>query len=294
MIKIRTMYQGSEDATGAVLAERDDPRVIPAMDWMRKMRFDELPQIWNVIRGDMSLVGPRPERQELADGFEMVIPGYGRRHDIRPVPGELVADLGHADPLSHRLRGAGSPPLADLMDLGLAGKTVLITGSYRGTGAGIAQVMAAEGADVLIHGFEPGQPDQVVSDLQGQGYSATGVVADIRTDELPAEFTQAAAAADVLVNNYGTPGGSSWESLASLERRVECQRDDRGPDTSSEQFVRNRDDMLEQLDEIDKLQLEAAGGGGPKAMERMRSSWKVAGSRTHLGGTRSRFAVLRN
>ncbi|MFT5266918.1 MAG: lipopolysaccharide/colanic/teichoic acid biosynthesis glycosyltransferase [Acidimicrobiales bacterium] len=84
MVKIRTMYEGAEDATGAVLATCDDARVIPAMAWMRKLRFDELPQIWNVIRGDMALVGPRPERQELAERFEMVMPGYGRRHDIRP------------------------------------------------------------------------------------------------------------------------------------------------------------------------------------------------------------------
>ena len=82
MVKTRTMYEGAEDATGAVLATRDDARVIPAMAWMRKMRFDELPQTWNEIRGDMALVGPRPERQELAERFEMVMPGYGRRHDI--------------------------------------------------------------------------------------------------------------------------------------------------------------------------------------------------------------------
>lgn len=84
MLKLRTMYPDAEKHSGAVLAERDDVRVIPAMAWLRSTRLDELPQLWNVLRGDMSLVGPRPERPELAHQFEDLLPGYGRRHDIRP------------------------------------------------------------------------------------------------------------------------------------------------------------------------------------------------------------------
>jgi exopolysaccharide biosynthesis polyprenyl glycosylphosphotransferase len=109
LFKIRTMYQGAEDGSGAVLAERDDPRVIPAMRWLRSTRLDELPQVWNIARGDMSLVGPRPERPELVERFEAVIPGYGRRHDIRPGLTGLAQVRGdyHTDPeykLGHDLQ----------------------------------------------------------------------------------------------------------------------------------------------------------------------------------------------
>lgn len=84
LYKFRTMVVDAEAASGPVLADRDDPRVVPALRWMRAVRADELLQIWNVLRGDMSLVGPRPERPELAAEIARRVPGYARRHEVQP------------------------------------------------------------------------------------------------------------------------------------------------------------------------------------------------------------------
>lgn len=101
------------------------------------------------------------------------------------------------------------------MDLGLRNRTALVTGGYRGTGAGIAQVLAAEGAHVVVHGFEPGQGASVVELIVDAGGSAAVAVADILTDEGVADLDSVAADIDILINNYGTPRGSSWDSMDS-------------------------------------------------------------------------------
>ena len=101
MVKFRTMVVDAEaDGRGARLAEEDDPRVIPACRWIRATRMDELPQLWNVLRGEMSLVGPRPERPELTEEFERRIPGYARRHEVPPGLTGLAQIHGryHTDP----------------------------------------------------------------------------------------------------------------------------------------------------------------------------------------------------
>lgn len=84
LYKFRTMVPDAEAQTGPVLSGRDDPRVTPVGRVLRRWRIDELPQLWNVLRGDMSLVGPRPERPEFVREFEGLHPLYGLRHRVRP------------------------------------------------------------------------------------------------------------------------------------------------------------------------------------------------------------------
>jgi exopolysaccharide biosynthesis polyprenyl glycosylphosphotransferase len=84
MIKFRTMRVGAEEDGRARLAEVDDERILPACRWIRARRLDELPQLINVLRGDMSLVGPRPERPELTVRFEAELPAYAKRHEVPP------------------------------------------------------------------------------------------------------------------------------------------------------------------------------------------------------------------
>ena len=82
--KFRSMRQDAEKETGAVWATAGDTRVTPIGRIMRKTRLDELPQFWNVLRGDMSFVGPRPERPEFVRQLTEQIPFYGQRHIVRP------------------------------------------------------------------------------------------------------------------------------------------------------------------------------------------------------------------
>ncbi|HEY8550220.1 MAG TPA: TIGR03013 family XrtA/PEP-CTERM system glycosyltransferase [Vicinamibacterales bacterium] len=82
--KFRSMHQDAEKATGAVWSTANDPRVTPVGRFLRRTRLDELPQLWNVLRGDMSIVGPRPERPEFVADLTQRIPFYGQRHVVRP------------------------------------------------------------------------------------------------------------------------------------------------------------------------------------------------------------------
>jgi len=84
MYKLRTMYVDAESARGAVWASKDDPRIIKTCRWMRISHVDELPQLLNVIKGDMSLVGPRPERPEILHELQKQYPNVTERLLVRP------------------------------------------------------------------------------------------------------------------------------------------------------------------------------------------------------------------
>ncbi len=84
MIKFRTMRQDAEAATGPVWAQEHDPRVTRVGRFLRATRLDEIPQLLNVLRGEMTLVGPRPERPEFVKQFVAQIDGYADRHWVTP------------------------------------------------------------------------------------------------------------------------------------------------------------------------------------------------------------------
>jgi len=129
LVKYRTMRPDAEAHGGARLSTRGDDRVVRGCAWLRRTRLDELPQFWNVVRGHMSLVGPRPERPELIAEFEAAIPGYGRRHEIAPgLTGLAQVRAGyHTDPaykLGHDLQYLMS--WSPILDLQILVRTVLV------------------------------------------------------------------------------------------------------------------------------------------------------------------------
>lgn len=108
MLKFRTMRVGAERA-GAVLAAEDDPRITRVGRWLRKVRLDELPQLINVLKGDMSVIGPRPEQPQLIENLAAAIPYFEERmRGVKPgITGFAQVSLGYTGrPLP------GSPILA--------------------------------------------------------------------------------------------------------------------------------------------------------------------------------------
>jgi len=84
MLKYRSMRVDAERHTGAVWAVKDDPRRTPIGAFIRKTSLDELPQLFNILKGDMSIVGPRPERPHFVDKFVKEVPRYAERHQVQP------------------------------------------------------------------------------------------------------------------------------------------------------------------------------------------------------------------
>lgn len=84
VIKLRSMRQDAEIGGKAVWAEKDDPRITRVGRFIRKCRIDELPQCWSVLKGEMSFVGPRPERPQFVEDLEQKLPYYAERHMVKP------------------------------------------------------------------------------------------------------------------------------------------------------------------------------------------------------------------
>ena len=144
MIKFRTMVVDAEDVTGAVWAKRKDPRVTRLGRLLRNTRLDELPQLINVLRGEMSLIGPRPERPGFYKKLEMQIPFFAERtYGLRPgITGLAQVNQGYDACIADVRRKVGfdhayALALTDLRnwlrtDLSIAMRTVLVMAFGRG------------------------------------------------------------------------------------------------------------------------------------------------------------------
>lgn len=104
ILKFRTMADGAEAQTGPTLSTTGDKRVTPVGGILRRFRLDELPQLVNILKGEMSVVGPRPERPCFVEQFSEIIPGYRDRHKVKPGLTGLAQVLGtYSTPAERKL-----------------------------------------------------------------------------------------------------------------------------------------------------------------------------------------------
>ncbi len=104
-LKFRSMRADSDRVVGVVPASENDPRITHVGRILRATAMDELPQLWNIFRGDMSFVGPRPEWTKLVEGFRREIPNFDRRHAVRPGLTGIAQVYGHSElPRKQKLR----------------------------------------------------------------------------------------------------------------------------------------------------------------------------------------------
>ena len=144
MVKFRTMRADAESKSGPVWAQKNDPRITKLGNFLRKTRLDELPQLWNVLIGDMSIVGPRPERPGMCNKLESNIPFYTERtYDVVPgITGLAQVNLGYDETIDdvrnkvaydHAYALALSSPLDWLkMDIFIMFKTFMVMVLGRG------------------------------------------------------------------------------------------------------------------------------------------------------------------
>jgi lipopolysaccharide/colanic/teichoic acid biosynthesis glycosyltransferase len=144
MVKFRTMVADAEAQTGPVWAGKDDPRITRVGRFLRKTRLDELPQLWNVIKGEMSLIGPRPERPGICHRLEREIPFFAERtYGLAPgITGLAQVNQGYDETLDDVRRKVGydhgyalalsSPGGWITADLNIALRTLLVMAGGRG------------------------------------------------------------------------------------------------------------------------------------------------------------------